>query len=221
DEMLTGFGLEETSAAKTTRWNGPSYRRDLQRDVDLIEEVVRAYGAEKIPGTDRSRFTASSAADHSHDLESALRERLSAQGLWEVRTSKLLPRSAAAATSAIELRNPLSEDHVALRPNLISGLLAVLDRNVRVGAERVAIFEIGRMFLPPLAKEQRHLGILLWGNATSAPHWRLRENYRLDFFDLKGAIESLAIAAISFRRSEHPDLALATEICSTERAIGF
>jgi len=222
DDILKRFGLKKTKGErKTAKWKIPSYRRDLQRDVDLIEEIVRAYGVDKVPGTHQSRFTASSAADHSHDLESALRERLSAQGLWEVRTSKLLPRSAAAATSAIELRNPLTEDHVALRPNLISGLLAVLDRNVRVGAERVAIFEIGRMFLPPLAKEQRHLGILLWGNATSAPHWRLKENYRLDFFDLKGAIESLAIAAISFRRSEHPDLALATEICSNERAIGF
>jgi len=55
DEILTGFGLMKTSAAKTTKWKIPSYRRDLQRDADLIEEVVRAYGAEKIPGTDRSR----------------------------------------------------------------------------------------------------------------------------------------------------------------------
>ncbi len=221
DDILTGFGLQKTSAAKTTKWRIPSYRRDLQRDVDLIEEVVRAFGVDKVPGSDRSRSTPSSAADDSHNLESALRERLSAQGLWEVRTSKLIPRSAAAASSAIELRNPLTEDHVALRPNLISGLLAVLDRNVRAGAERVAIFEIGRTFLPPQAKEHRHLGILLWGNATSAPHWRLQGNYRLDFFDLKGAIESLALPAISFRRGDHPDLSLATEISSNERAIGF
>jgi phenylalanyl-tRNA synthetase beta chain len=222
DEILTRFGLKKSkSTGKSGIWKIPSYRRDLQRDVDLIEEIVRAYGAEKIPGTDRSRSTPLSAADHSHDLESALRERLSAQGLWEVRTSKLIPRSAAAASSAIELRNPLTEDHVALRPNLISGLFAVLDRNVRAGAERVAIFEIGRTFLPPQATEHRHLGILLWGNATSAPHWRLQENYRLDFFDLKGAIESLAIPAISFRGGKHPDLALATEICSNECVLGF
>src|SRR5438046_10420596 len=88
DEMLKGFSLQKNSAAKMMKWKIPSYRRDLQRDVDLIEEVVRAYGAEKIPGTNRSRFTPSSAADDSHDLESAFRERLSAQGLWEVRTSK-------------------------------------------------------------------------------------------------------------------------------------
>ena len=53
DEILTGFGLKKTSAAKTTKWKIPSYRRDLQRDVDLIEEVVRAYGVNKIPGAER------------------------------------------------------------------------------------------------------------------------------------------------------------------------
>src|SRR5580704_1251830 len=92
DEVLTRFGLKKISAAEITKWKIPSYRRDLQRDVDLIEEVVRAYGAERIPGTDRSRFTPSSAADRAHDLESQMRERLVAAGLNEVRTSKLLPR---------------------------------------------------------------------------------------------------------------------------------
>ena len=68
------------------------------------------------------------------------------------------------SSKAMELRNPLSEDHVALRPNLISGLLDVLERNIRAGAESVFIFEIGRVFIPPSGKEERHLGILLWGN---------------------------------------------------------
>src|SRR6266576_4704131 len=132
DEILTGFGLKKISAANITKWKIPSYRPDLQRDVDLIEEVVRAYGAEKIPGTDRSRFTPSSAADRAHDLESQMRERLVAAGLNEVRTSKLLPRERIAfGESAIELSNPLSEDHVALRPSLLPGLLGVLDHNIR------------------------------------------------------------------------------------------
>src|SRR5213595_3243097 len=124
DDILTGFGLMKTSAAKTTKWKIPSYRRDLQRDVDLIEEVVRAYGAEKIPGTDRSRFTPSSEADRAHDLESRMREQLVARGLFEARTSKLISRNPSAfSEGALELRNPLSEEHVALRPSLISGLL--------------------------------------------------------------------------------------------------
>src|SRR5256714_182983 len=81
DQILTQFGLRKSKSAKaTSKWKIPSYRRDLQRDVDLIEEVVRAFGADKIPGTDRSRFTPSSAADRSHDLESAMRQRLVAHG---------------------------------------------------------------------------------------------------------------------------------------------
>src|SRR5436309_4279643 len=76
DEILTHFGLKKTSAAKLMKWKIPSYRRDLQRDVDLIEEVVRAYGANKIPGAERGRYSRSSAADHSHDFESSWRNRL-------------------------------------------------------------------------------------------------------------------------------------------------
>src|SRR5438309_3636781 len=142
DKILTGFGLKKSASGKAmSKWKVSSYRRDLQRDVELIEEVVRAYGVDKVPGTDRSRFTPSSAADHSHDLESALRERLAASGLSEVRTSKLISRKATAFESAIALKNPLSEDHIALRPSLHAALLEVLVRNVRGGAERVAIFE--------------------------------------------------------------------------------
>jgi phenylalanyl-tRNA synthetase beta chain len=221
DEILTGFGLMKTSAAKITKWKIPSYRRDLQRDVDLIEEVVRAYGAEKIPGTNRSRFTASSAADHAHDLESAWRTRLAAVGLNEVRTSKLLPRERFAfSEGAIELRNPLSEDAVALRPSILAGLLPVLDRNIRAGAERVTIFEIGRAFIPPSGKEERHLGVLLWGNVAGAANWRSVSNRSLDLFDLKGALESV-VPSLSFRPGKFPGLALPVDVFSGDRMIGF
>src|SRR5438067_873541 len=221
DEILGGFGLRKMSAAKTAKWKIPSYRRDLQRDVDLIEEVVRAYGADKIPGTDRSRFTPASIADHAHDLESAWRERLAAVGLDEVRTSKLLPRERFAfSESAIELRNPLSEDHVALRPSILVGLLGVLDRNIRAGTERVAIFEIGRTFIPPTGKEERHLGILLWGNVASWPNWRSPQNRRLDLFDLKSALECV-VPNLSVRPGKFPDLALPVDVFSGDRMIGF
>jgi len=222
DEILTRFGLKKSkSASKNGIWKIPSYRRDLERDVDLIEEVVRAYGVNKVPGTDRSRFTASSAADHSHDLESAFRARLVAHGLSEARTSKLIPRSASAfSENAIELRNPLSEDHVALRPSLISGLLEVLERNVRAGAETVAIFEIGRTFIPPDGKEERHLGILLWGNLSRSPNWRWQTSRGLDLFDLKGALECV-VPGLSFRPAKYPDLAFAVDVWSGDRMVGF
>ena len=221
DEILSGFGLRKMSAAKTAKWKIPSYRRDLQRDVDLIEEVVRAYGADKIPGTDRSRFTPASIADRAHDLESAWRQRLAAVGLDEVRTSKLLPRERFAfSESAIELRNPLSEDHVALRPSILVGLLGVLDRNIRAGAERVAIFEIGRTFIPPSGKEERHLGILFWGNVASASNWRSPQSPSLDLFHLKGALECV-VSNLSFRPGKFPDLALPVDAFSGDQMIGF
>ena len=230
DQILERFGLTKgkssTSKSKLKKnestWQIPSYRRDLQRDVDLIEEVVRAHGVQKIAGTDRSRFTASSAADKAHDLETDLRLKLSARGLNEARTSKLIPRNAPAfSENAIELRNPLSEDHVALRPSLIGGLLDVLGRNVRAGAERVAIFELGRVFVPPGGNEERHIGILLWGNTTSDVHWRADQKRRLDFFDLKGAIESVIGGNSSFRRNRHPNLALALEIHVGDQLVGL
>src|SRR5438105_5596221 len=224
-EILTGFGLEKTktkSEKKTgSAWKIPSYRRDLQRDVDLIEEVVRAYGVNKIPGAERGRYSPSTAADHAHDFESTWRSRLAAAGLNEVRTSKLLPRERFAfSEDAIELRNPLSEDAVALRPSILAGLLAVLDRNIRAGAERVAIFEIGRTFIPPKGKEERHLGVLLWGNIASAPDWRSQTNRRLDLFDLRGALD-VVVPKLSFRPANFSDLALSIDIYSGNRMIGF
>jgi phenylalanyl-tRNA synthetase beta chain len=145
---------------------------------------------------------------------------LTVSGLSEVRTSKLISRSAMASDKAVELRNPLSEDHVALRPNLISGLLDVLERNIRAGAESVSIFEIGRAFIPPSGKEERHLGILLWGNVESAPNWRSQARRNLDLFDLKGALECI-IPNLSFRLGQFPDFALAVDICSADERIGF
>jgi phenylalanyl-tRNA synthetase beta chain len=220
DEILTRFGLKKISAAKITKWKIPSYRPDLQRDVDLMEEVVRAYGADRIPGTDRSRFTPSSVADRAHDLELQMRQRLVAAGLNEVRTSKLLPRERLAfGENAIELRNPLSKDHVALRPSLLPGLLGVLDHNIRAGAERVAIFETGRVFEPPSGAEKKRVAILLWGNVGSEVHWR-NEKRRVDFFDLKGAIE-LVRTGLSFRRGQHPNFALAVEITADNQQVGL
>jgi phenylalanyl-tRNA synthetase beta chain len=124
-----------------------------------------------------------------------------------------------ALEGAIELRNPLNEDYAALRKSFLSPLLNVLERNVLAGAERVAIFELGRVFLPPEAKEERHLGIVLSGKLAPSVHWRSQDRI-LDYFDLKGVIESV-IGPVSFRRTERPDLVLAVEIFANERQMGF
>jgi len=124
-----------------------------------------------------------------------------------------------ASNRAVELRNPLSEDHVALRPNLISGLLDVLERNIRAGAESVSFFEIGRVF-PPSQNEERHLGILLWGNIGNASNWRSQTRRNFDLFDLKGTLEDI-VPNLSFGPAKRPDFALAVEIFSDKKLIGF
>jgi phenylalanyl-tRNA synthetase beta chain len=222
DEILTRFGLQKTTGTSNhATWKIPSYRRDLQRDVDLIEEVLRAYGIDKIPGRTRGRFMPTSAADRSYDVERLfLRDRLTGSGLSEVRTSKLISRIAMASDEAVELRNPLSEDHVALRPNLISGLLDVLERNIRAGAESVSIFEIGRVFIPPSGTEERHLAVLLSGNIAGAPNWRSQIRRSLDLFDLRGALESI-VPSVSFRPGKFPNFALAVEVWSGNQRVGF
>jgi phenylalanyl-tRNA synthetase beta chain len=221
DEILARFGLRKIGGTtETATWQIPSYRRDLRRDVDLIEEVLRGYGIDKIPGRTRGGFMVTRSADRSHDLETIfLRHRLTAAGLSEVRTSKLISRSAAALSEAVELRNPLSKDHVALRPSLISGLLEVLEGNVRSGAESVSIFEIGRAFIAPSGKEERHIAILLWGSVASAPNWRSQTRRTLDLFDLKGALECI-VPDLSFRPGKSSDLALALEVWSGTQLLG-
>jgi phenylalanyl-tRNA synthetase beta chain len=221
DEILTRFGLarNDTANRRQSHWKIPSYRRDLQREVDLIEEIIRAHGIEKVPSTGRSRFTPLSAADRNYDFEAKLRRDLVALGLSEARTSSLIARSEVTGTNgAIELRNPLSEDHVALRTTLIPGLLAAVGRNIRAGAERIALFEIGNVFAPLTGEQQRKLAIVLCGQAASAKNWRARNKRSLDFFDLRGVLTALGM--FEFRRAKQSGFALNAEIFHGRDRIG-
>jgi len=221
DEILTRFGLvrNDTAKRRESHWEIPSHRRDLQREVDLIEEIIRAHGIEKVPSKDRSRFTPLSAADRNYDFEAKLRRDLVALGLSEARTSSLIARAeVAGANGAIELRNPLSEDHVALRTTLIPGLLAAVERNIRAGAERIALFEIGNVFAPPTGEQQRKLAIVLCGQAASAKNWRAEKKRTLDFFDLRGALN--ALGTFEFRRGRQSGFALSAEIFHGRDRIG-
>jgi phenylalanyl-tRNA synthetase beta chain len=224
EEILRRFGLKKAgptkarTKTKTSKWKVPSYRRDLQRDVDLIEEIIRANGIDKIPSADRSRFTPLSEADHKYDFETQVRHELVARGLSEARTSSLIARREI-TNGTIELRNALSEDHVALRTSLIPGLVSAVGRNVRVGVERIALFELGQIFAPPKGDQKRMLALTLTGN-TSA-NWQGGKKRKLDFFDLKGVIESLFPFQLKFWRAEKQGLALAAEILHGEDRIGY
>jgi phenylalanyl-tRNA synthetase beta chain len=214
--ILERFGLHKLGGtAEQSTWQIPSYRSDLRREVDLIEEVGRVFGINRVPSADRSRFTPISAADRRYDFEMELRERLVARGFSEARTPALIGRPSLGkgfSRDAVELRNPLSEDHVALRPSLLPGLLATLERNLRAGAKSVRLFEIGRVFLAPGAEEIRRLALLLCGQAAERAHWRKGKARPLDLYDLKGALEALGLAKVALRRAKNNQFALATEI---------
>src|SRR5438046_5102769 len=99
-------------------------------------------------------------------------------------------------------------------------MLDVLERNIRAGVDSVSMFEIGRAFIPPSGKEERHLGILLWGNVESAPNWRSQARRSLDVFDLKGALECV-IPNLSFPPGKFPAFSLAVEVWSGDQQVGF
>jgi phenylalanyl-tRNA synthetase beta chain len=225
DRILERFGLQKLGATdEQSSWRIPSYRSDLRREVDLIEEVVRVFGINRIIGVDRSRFTPVSAADRRYDFEMQLRQRLIARGFSEARTSALVGRQRLGSgfvRGAVELRNPLSEDHVALRPSLIPGLMAALERNIRAGAKAVRLFEAGRVFLPPNGEEIRRLGLLLSGDAGSRVQWRGGRSRQLDFHDLKGALEATGLGEVALRRLERAEFALATEVFFGEKRRGI
>ncbi len=223
DRILESLGLEKSGGRAGTAgsWKIPSYRSDLQREVDLIEEVIRVHGIDKVPSADRSRFSPQTQADRFADFATALRQRLVAIGLFEARTSALIPRAVAAQDGAVELRNPLSEDHVGLRPSIVRGLLDVFARNLNMGATSIRLFELGNIFVPPDATEKRALGLVFSGAAASRAHWRASEKRPLDFFDLKGAIDVLRIPKLEFRRTENTGLALAAEILSGDQVVGL
>lgn len=216
DQILEGFGLEKLGGTdEQSTWRIPSYRADLQREVDLIEEVVRVFGINRVPAADRSRFTPASLADRRYDFEMRLRRELVARGFFEVRTSALVGRQSLGkgfVRQSIELRNPLSEDHVALRPSLVPGLLATLERNLRAGASSVRLFEVGRVFGGPDGGETRRLGLLLCGAVTANADWRNGNTRKLDLFDLRGALAALGLGESVFRRITVPEFALGVEV---------
>jgi phenylalanyl-tRNA synthetase beta chain len=227
DEILEGFGLEKIKTKRerksgTSAWKIPSYRRDLQRDVDLIEEVVRAFGVDKVPGTHRSRFTTTSAADRSHDVEMRFREKLVATGFYEIRTSTLIPRRYFEFMEGMtEVRNPRDEWHVFLRPGLMPGLLRALELSFRHGEHAVRLFELGNTFTVPDCAQMRRLGLLLCGDIDGVQDWRQTTNRKLDLFDLKGAIELIGIPNLSYRRIHHSDFSAAIALQVGDTDIGF
>jgi phenylalanyl-tRNA synthetase beta chain len=217
DGILTRFGLQKIGDA----WATPAYRQDLTREIDLIEEIARVVGIDRIPSRQRSWFSPSTSSDRHHDHQMRLRGILAAQGFWETRTLSLISGEAAArfhvADELARVRNPLNEEQSVLRPSLLPGLLASLQTNARTGSRSMRLFEIGRVF--SASEEQTLLGIAMCGQAEPES-WRRTESRDADVFDLKGVINALPIADLSFRPAPVAGLVLGLEILSAGEKIG-
>ena len=203
-------------------WKIPSYRRDLSREVDLIEEVARVVGIERIP----SRIAATPArpgeADDVYDFQATVRQHLRALGLSEARTSTLVSeRMQWQQGIPLRLRNPLGEDQAFLRTSLLSGLIAALERNIRHGARSVAIYEIGRVFHAGASEEHETLAFSLYGEIAPRS-WRGDKVREFDWHDAKGIVQALAPVPLECIRKEGgPRLALSAELLAQGERIGM
>lgn len=191
--ILAALGFEMHEEGEAWRVVVPTWRSDVTREVDLIEEVARHHGLNAIEATLPASCDVNGLRPRQR-RERSMRDVLAGVGLTEVIQNGFVnPEVAGTSAGPVaRLRNPLAEDQGALRSSLIlPGLLDVLQRNVRHGRHDVRIFEIGRVFIPDgrAVREEARLGLLIAGTADP-PHWSERMR-AADFYDMTGLIEHL------------------------------
>jgi phenylalanyl-tRNA synthetase beta chain len=204
-EYLQRLGLQTQTAAgitpstgvrmpHTTVFRVPSFRVDLKREIDLIEEVARLYGVDKIPATAPRGAVGSNAYDAVHDQLSDARRILTGLGLFEAQGQTLISDAAAklmAGDALVPLSNPLSSDMNVLRPSLLPGLLDALRHNLSHKTYDVALFEVGRVFtsVEGQRREGRRVAIALTGQRNPVFWSGNDREAKFDIYDLKGLLE--------------------------------
>jgi phenylalanyl-tRNA synthetase beta chain len=170
-------------------WQPPTFRHDLEREVDLIEEIARLHGLDGIPSRLATGLHRETDADRAHARLSRLRHALAARGWDECVTDALIERRFAIGETAVELANPLSELQTHLRPSLKTPLLQVAAKNLARGVAQLRLFEIGRVYEKKgsSTNEPLHLGLVVSGLAEEAA-WYQAERPS-DFYDLTGIIQ--------------------------------
>jgi phenylalanyl-tRNA synthetase beta chain len=196
ERILRGLGLTVTPTADGWDAIAPTGRVDLLREVDLIEEVGRHHGFDKLEPTFPAAMAVAPAPDARIPRDRLVRRVLTAAGLSEAVTFGFIEAKAAeafasaGAAASVAIANPLSAKFDTLRASLIPGLVDVLAHNRRHGRRDARLFEIGARFAR--SGETRGVG-LAWTGHAGAEHWSggARE---VDFFDLKGVVERLCTA---------------------------
>jgi phenylalanyl-tRNA synthetase beta chain len=193
ERILRNLGLTVTAVADGWNVVAPTFRVDLLREVDLIEEVGRHYGFDKLPATFPVVTTPAAPPDPRIPRDRLVRRVLTAAGLSEAVTFGFIEAKsaeafkAAGADRAVGVENPLSGKFDTLRPSLIPGVVDAVAHNRRHGKDDVGLFEIGTRF--SIRGETRAVAIA-WTGTTPPAHWS-GGSHPVDFFDLKGVIERL------------------------------
>ncbi|MBF5040796.1 phenylalanine--tRNA ligase subunit beta [Aggregicoccus sp. 17bor-14] len=196
-----GFKAMEEGKGQVT-YEVPRARVDVEREEDLVEEIARVFGFDHIPAK-LPRGLAELAPEPAHfDAERRVRAALSGHGLDEVvNYSFLAPRTLQVLGEAqppVALVNPLSVEQSVMRTTLLGGLLENLSRSVRHQVERVALYEMGRVYFRdaaggqgqrPASHEVHRVAGLVWG-LRAGRTWT-QKDARMDFYDAKGAVEAL------------------------------
>jgi phenylalanyl-tRNA synthetase beta chain len=202
----------------------PDHRLDIDTGVigkaDLMEEVARVYGYDRLPETRIADALPPQRANPAVEGEERLRDLLVELGLQEVVTYRMTSaeREARLAPdgqplelqSYVRLANPSSSDRSVLRRSLLSSVLEVVERNARL-TQRQAVFEIGPVFYPSdegdLPQELGRLAIVLTG-LRDLPAWQAASPTPMDFYDLKGVLEAMAdglhLENVRFEPAERP-----------------
>jgi phenylalanyl-tRNA synthetase beta chain len=193
EKNLSGLGCEKHSAhnATDTIWQPPTFRDDLFREIDLIEEIARLHGLDGIPARIGTNLHPETEADRVHARLLRLRHALSVRGWDECVTDALIERRFATADTALEMANPLSELQTHLRPALKTSLLQVAAKNLAKGVAQLRLFEVGRVYekRDQSTHEPLRLGLLVAGLGQEAA-WYQGER-ATDYFDLSGMAEFL------------------------------
>ncbi len=216
DSALTRVGLVNLGGGQ---WEIPGYRCEILREADLIEEVARVVGIEKIPSRAEGLFAAGSDADAAYDFAMEVRRKLAGMGFHEARTSTLVSNADAADFGdSVALKNPFGDDQSQLRNSLLPGLFAAVIRNLDQGAKSIPLFEVGRVFSP--AGEFPRLALVVTGDRFAAD-WRGGAIRSWDVFDLLGAVRDLAAFETSPLANPPSPFGAAAEVFLQGKKIGI
>ncbi|MGH8797112.1 MAG: phenylalanine--tRNA ligase subunit beta, partial [Caldimonas sp.] len=216
--VMQRLGLQFESAPGRLRVTPPSWRFDLKAEEDLIEEVIRALGYDKLPAGPPLGALVPRVASESRRSADALRHRIAALGYRETINFSFVDerweRELAGNPEPIRVLNPIASSMSVMRSSLLGSLVAVLRTNLARKATRVRVFEAGRAFMRDATAAVGPLGVsgvrqpmrlagLLHG-AAEPLQWGVKER-AIDIYDAKGDVETLCAPLVPrFVPATHP-----------------